>query len=263
MGGTAKAKKKNKTKGKDVKRNGGPLMSPQERMKAKMKERAKKKTAEKYTIDQLLQKTEECLDNFDFDMARLYCQRALEIEPTNLTILDMMGNICSELGDVEKAKQISFTFNEEAVELSPEEGHSKYMYLGQIHTGAEAVQYFSKGIELMLSNGTSGAGAFPSEADITRKDVSVAFCSIAEIFFTDLCMEEGAADRCKEAIDKALQYDENNPEALQLMASYLFSIEKSEVQQSESPRFLIISVGGEQLKELSHVFLRRRSEVLF
>lgn len=38
-----------------------------------------------------------------------------------------------------------------AVELSPDEGHSKYMYLGQIHTGAEAVQYFSKGIEVMLT----------------------------------------------------------------------------------------------------------------
>lgn len=42
-------------------------------------------------------------------------------------------------------------------------------------------------------------------------------------------MEEGAAGRCKEAIEKALHYDQNNPEALQLMASYLFSIEKPEV----------------------------------
>lgn len=207
-------------------------MSPQERMKAKRQERAKKKTAEKYTIDQLIEKTEECIDDFDFDMARLYCQRALDIEPTNLTLLDMMGNICSELGDVEKAKQVYL----KAVELSPEEGHSKYMYLGQIHTGIEAVQYFSKGTEIMLhamekhtdEASAFGAAAFPSECAVTKKDVSVAFCSIAEIFFTDLCMEEGAADRCKEAIDKALQYNEHNPEAIQLMASYLFSIEKTE-----------------------------------
>uniref|UniRef100_A0A673K5U3 Probable assembly chaperone of rpl4 n=1 Tax=Sinocyclocheilus rhinocerous TaxID=307959 RepID=A0A673K5U3_9TELE len=231
MGGQAKAKKKNKAKRKDTKPNGGALMSPQERMKAKMQERAKKKTAEKYTIDQLVGKTEECIDNFDFDMARLYCQRALDIEPTNLTILDMMGNICTELGEIEKVYVYL-----KAVELSPEDGHSKYMYLGQIHTGMEAVQYFSKGTEVMLNTmdkhankaSAFGAAAFPSECAVTKKNVSVAFCSIAEIFFTDLCMEEGAADRCKVAIDKALQYDEHNPEALQLMASYLFSIEKNE-----------------------------------
>uniref|UniRef100_A0A8C1XQB2 Si:dkey-12j5.1 n=1 Tax=Cyprinus carpio TaxID=7962 RepID=A0A8C1XQB2_CYPCA len=133
MGGQAKSKKKNKAKRKDTKPTGGALMSPQERMKAKMQERAKKKTAEKYTIDQLIEKA-----------------------------------------------------------------------------------------------GAFGAAAFPSVCAVSKKDVSVAFCSIAEIFFTDLCMEEGAADRCKEAIDKALQYDEHNPEALQLMASYLFSIEKTE-----------------------------------
>lgn len=47
------------------------------------------------------------MDNFDFEMARLFCQRALDIEPTNLNTLDMLGNICAELGDMEKAKQIS------------------------------------------------------------------------------------------------------------------------------------------------------------
>ncbi|GAA6093277.1 probable assembly chaperone of rpl4, partial [Tachysurus ichikawai] len=85
-----------------------------------------------------------------------------------------------------------------------------------------------------------GAAALPSESPITEKDVSVAFCSVAEIFFTDLCMEEGAAERCKEAIEKALHYDQNNPEALQLMASYLFSTEKPE----EGRDYLIKSVSS-------------------
>ena len=42
-------------------------------------------------------------------------------------------------------------------------------------------------------------------------------------------MEEGAADKCKEFIERALQYHYDNPEALQLMASYLFSTERNEV----------------------------------
>ncbi|XP_035260694.1 probable assembly chaperone of rpl4 [Anguilla anguilla] len=245
MGGQAKSKKKNKPRRKERHPDRDPEqrgLSGQERMKFKMQEKAKKKTAEKYSTEQLLEKTEECIDNFNFEMAQMFCQRALDIEPTNLKILDMLGNICAELGNVEKAKQVFL----KAVELSPEEGHSKYMYLGQIHTGMEAVQYFSKGIEVMLNaleertQSAEGAAAAVSDRDpeLTGKDVSVAFCSVAEIFFTDLCMEEGAAEKCKEAIERALQYDPDNPEALQLMASYLFSTENVQ----EGREFLMRSV---------------------
>lgn len=37
-----------------------------------------------------------------------------------------------------------------AVEVCPDEGYSKYMYLGQLFEGAQAVECFQKGIELML-----------------------------------------------------------------------------------------------------------------
>nr|XP_015213705.1 PREDICTED: probable assembly chaperone of rpl4 [Lepisosteus oculatus] len=245
MGGQAKRKQTSKPKRKPRASSGESGMaelSAQERMKLKMQERAKKKTAQKYTSEQLLQKTEECMDNFDFEMAQMFCQRALDLEPTNLKILDMLGNICAELGNMEKAKQVFL----KAVELSPEEGHSKYMYLGQIHSGMEAVQYFSKGIEIMLNLfekqtqlAGSAAAAFSTHGpELTSKDISVAFCSVAEIFFTDLCMEEGAAEKCKEAIEKALYYEPANPEALQLMASYLFSTEKPQ----EGKEFLMRSV---------------------
>lgn len=46
---------------------------------------------------------------------------------------------------------ISFQVFLRAVELSPDVGHSKYMYLGQIHTGQEAVDYYIRGIEVLLS----------------------------------------------------------------------------------------------------------------
>lgn len=52
--------------------------------------------------------TEEYMDTFNFEMAGLFCQRALDVESDNLQALDMLGHICSELGDVQKAKGISF-----------------------------------------------------------------------------------------------------------------------------------------------------------
>ena len=36
------------------------------------------------------------------------------------------------------------------MEVKPDAGHSKYMYLGQLFEGAEAIQFFQKGIELMV-----------------------------------------------------------------------------------------------------------------
>lgn len=251
MGGQAKSKKKNKPKRKDNRANRGDAgfvgLTPQERMKVRMHEKAKKKTAEKYSVLQLLEKTEECMDSFDFEMAGLFCRRALDVEPNNLQALDMLGHICSELGDTQKAKEVFLR----AVELSPDVGHSKYMYLGQIHSGQEAVDYYSRGIQVLLSSldkqaqatQAQAAAAAPQDEDPelpTAKDVCVAYCSIAEIYLADLCMEEGAADKCREFIERALQYHHDNPEALQLMASYLFSTERNQ----EGREYLLKSVGS-------------------
>ncbi|XP_068616450.1 uncharacterized protein si:dkey-12j5.1 [Brachionichthys hirsutus] len=250
MGGQAKGKKKSRPKRKDSRPNrdaGIVGLSPQERTKVRMREKAKKKTAEKYSVQQLLEKTEECMDSFDFEMAGLFCQRALDIESNNLQALDMLGHIHSELGDTQKAKEVFVR----AVELSPDEGHSKYMYLGQIHSGQEAVDYYSRGVQVLLSaldkqaqtsQAQSGAAA-PSEDEDpglpTAKDVCVAYCAIAELYLSDMCMEDGAADKCKEFIERALQYHHDNPEALQLMASYLFSTERNQ----EGREYLLKSVG--------------------
>ncbi|KAJ4930737.1 hypothetical protein JOQ06_025045 [Pogonophryne albipinna] len=255
MGGQAKGKKKGKPKRKDINPNLDPRfvgVSPQERMKLRAHEKAKKKSAEKYSVLQLLEKTEECMDSFDFEMARLFCQRALDVESSNLQALDMQGHICSELGDTEKAKEISFmqVYSFFELELSPDVGHSKYMYLGQINTGQESVDFYTKGIQVLLSalekqaltTQAEAAAAAPADEDAelpTAKDVCVAYCSVAEIYLTDLCMEEGAGDKCKELIERALQYHHDNPEALQLMASYLFSTERNQ----EGKEYLLKSVG--------------------
>ncbi|KAM5157333.1 LOW QUALITY PROTEIN: uncharacterized protein ACMZJ9_008656 [Mantella aurantiaca] len=235
MGGQKKNSRRKQRRG------GHDDLLPQDRMKVKMQNKAKKKTAQKYSVHQLLEKAEEYLDNFNYEMARLFCQRALDMEPDNLETLGMMGNVCMELGDADKAKQISF-----CAELSPDKGHAKYMCLGQIHCKEEAVQYFQKGLQIMIRTyqsqpQASGAASWQEEEiEVTAMDVSAAFCSVAEIYLTDLCMEEGAGDKCKEAIEKALEYNPISPEALQLMASYLFSME----QTQEGKEYLLKSLAS-------------------
>ena len=65
------------------------------------------------------------------------------------------------------------------------------MYLGQMSSGREAVDYFKRGVDLMLKADCPTA-ACSSSAKISDKDaalatdVSNAYCSMAEIYLTDL-----------------------------------------------------------------------------
>lgn len=36
-----------------------------------------------------------------------------------------------------------------SIQLAPEQGHEKYMYLGQLREGKDALQCYQKGVELM------------------------------------------------------------------------------------------------------------------
>uniref|UniRef100_A0A8C4SWG2 Si:dkey-12j5.1 n=1 Tax=Erpetoichthys calabaricus TaxID=27687 RepID=A0A8C4SWG2_ERPCA len=146
---------------------------------------------------------EENMDNCNFEMAQIFCQQALDLEPTNITILDMLGNIYAELGDTEKPAAY-----QKKPELEDEAGEARNRVLP------------------ILGLLVSVLG------DYAESDYSHTFCSCS--------MEDGASDKCKEAIEKALQHDPDNPEALQLMASYLFSTEKSK----EGKDFLMKSIAA-------------------
>ena len=63
-----------------------------------------------------------------------------------------------------------------AIEISPDKGASKYLYLGQLCNSEEAVRYILKGIDLLKG---VGQGAEPGT------ELSAAYCSLAEIYLTD------------------------------------------------------------------------------
>lgn len=174
--------------------------------------------------DELIAKAEESFETFNFDMAKTYCREALKNQPNNTTALEMMANLLAEEGDIVKAKE----YLTKAVRVQPDTGFSKYMYLGQLSEGLEAVQMYEKGIHIMekereeFISKEKGAGATQS-CPITNTDISQGYSTIAEIYLTDACFEENAEQRCKECLDRALEEDPRNAEAHQLMASFWLS----------------------------------------
>ncbi|KAL9968141.1 hypothetical protein ACROYT_G026475 [Oculina patagonica] len=186
----------------------------------------KTKGKTKYSIADLLKQVDECLDNFNYELAVKFCERALDMEPVNVEVLEMAGAVFLETGDTDKGKSCFET----AVKISPEEGYSKYMNLGQLLDGQEAVAAFNKGIQLMIAsrdNETSQAAA-SNNPSASLTEISTAYCSLAEMYLTDECFKEEADVKCYECCQKAVEYDSTNPEAFQLMASCLLSQQNME-----------------------------------
>jgi len=73
---------------------------------------------------------------------------------------------------------------EKAVDISPDEGHRKYLCLGQLSEGEVAVKLLLKGIDIMEEQ-LQCQGAPSTSSDVTALDMSSAFCSLAEVYLTD------------------------------------------------------------------------------
>lgn len=68
------------------------------------------------------------------------------MEPENATALETKALVLLELDQADEARTLLL----HAAELEPDEGPSKFMYLGQLSVGTEAASYIQKGIEVMI-----------------------------------------------------------------------------------------------------------------
>mmetsp|Transcript_32842 Transcript_32842/g.40352 ORF Transcript_32842/g.40352 Transcript_32842/m.40352 type:complete len:252 (+) Transcript_32842:747-1502(+) len=103
------------------------------------------------------------------------------------------------------------------------------MYLGQLQRGAEALENFKKGAALIKRDyetacGNAGPGSM--EASHIRMQLSAAYCSLAEMYLTDLCFENEAEKSCEMYLKQALDLNPEDPQALQAFASFCISKNK-------------------------------------
>ncbi|KAJ1680084.1 hypothetical protein EV182_000706 [Spiromyces aspiralis] len=173
-----------------------------------------------YTIDQLLNKSQELIDGGEYELALQFCVRAHEMDDQNTRALLQAATVQLEIGDIEPA------YNK-CVELEPDTGYIKYLYLGQLSGELEAVKYFEKGLEIMYKE-LEAAKPGSDEARDLRRKISEAHISITEIYLTDCCYEPDAEKQCETNLDKAIAVDPECPDAHQTYASVKLSQQRIE-----------------------------------
>lgn len=169
-----------------------------------------------------------------------------------LPALNLLGEICVELGEVEAAKG----YFEQAAVLDPEGalegplggGAEKFLWLAQLNEegGKHSVAWFEKGANALQREITaleSGQAVGLDEESLLlvrvekKRKLANALCGIVEVYMTDLSWEDDAEARCENLITQALTVEEEtSPEILQTLASVRLSQERKEDAQSALKR---------------------------
>lgn len=169
-----------------------------------------------------------------------------------LPALNLLGEICVELGEVDAAK----SYFEQAAVLDPDGalegplggGAEKFLWLAQLNEegGKQSVAWFERGANALQREITaleSGQAVGLDEESLLlmrvekKRKLANALCGIVEVYMTDLSWEDDAEARCENLITQALTVEEEtSPEILQTLASVRLSQERKEDAQSALKR---------------------------
>ncbi|EAL61937.1 hypothetical protein DDB_G0291013 [Dictyostelium discoideum AX4] len=246
-------------------------MSKPNKAKLQQQKKGKKSTTtatttkKELTSEEYIQQGEKYASEYHFDKALSSFENALKLDPINTLVMDTIGEILVENGDIENAK----TYFLKSIKTDPEDSPSKYMNLGQLVGGDDALNCYRKGIQIMERElkqlikeqgskyndlqhiprplkSSSPVGedddgedtVYESDEDdpiiILKQQLCSALCSISELYLTDQCFDDDAEDQCESNLKRAIGYSPNSPEPYSLMAS----MKISQVKNQEAIEYL-------------------------
>ncbi|KAK9447865.1 uncharacterized protein V1518DRAFT_78655 [Limtongia smithiae] len=104
-------------------------------------------------------------------------------------------------------------------------GYEKFLWLGQLSGGQDAVKWFRVGCDALRTRITRAAEKPGNEDEVRmlRRKLCDALCSTVEIWMTDLCMEPEAEVTCEKLVAEALMVDDTHSESHATLASVRIS----------------------------------------
>ena len=243
-----------------------PIMAKQRRVTSSKKGPKKVKKAS-LTLEQMLIEADaafEALDNSRanslYEAAAKALHEKLEADPAVSVILSKvlgkLGETKVSMGDQEGARD---DFERAIALLNEQHGEggdgvaqielmeikaSLYLYMGQLSSNNEALQAYNNGVQLLeaclliregmvVDNETDLAIKESDEVNELQKKLCCAYCTIAELYMTDLCYDDDAEAACEASVAKAMKVIDSSDgspimDALQTMASLRISQSRGE-----------------------------------
>eukprot|EP01025_Chloroclados_australasicus_P005991 TRINITY_DN11972_c0_g3_i4.p1 TRINITY_DN11972_c0_g3~~TRINITY_DN11972_c0_g3_i4.p1 ORF type:complete len:367 (-),score=65.55 TRINITY_DN11972_c0_g3_i4:1785-2885(-) len=162
------------------------------------------------------------MDIQDYGNAERYFEMAAGLAPNNHKIVEAYGSLLAEMGKADKATEVLT----KAVELSPDQGFEKYMYLGQLLEGEAGILHVRKGIDII--KGMISQANHSEQVELLRNAYSSALCALAEQLM-QLAQDKEVDDNgqidavitmeCEKVLNEARNADSNSPEPVQALAS--------------------------------------------
>lgn len=196
------------------------------------------------TAASLIEQGNLALSRLEPELAAKFFTAALKLSPQDTNIMDALADVQIQLGDSDGALELLTM----STQLAPSENPVKWLYLAQLREGQDALECYRTAIRLIEKAAETETETETemetrqASKDLARKQIARAYCSIAELYLTDLCYDDGAEASCEAAVQEALRQDSTNLEIYQTLASLRISQcrgqEASELMQRVAQKVL-------------------------
>lgn len=164
----------------------------------------------KISAEELLERAEAELAAIppNLENAEKFLTAAYKKNNQNINIVNALAQFVFENGQTDDPT-LAANLLRQSIELQ-EEGFSwRYLYLGQLASGTEALKFFDEGLKVAENDPNKKSGELVSF-----------YTAIVELFMTDLCDEENAQKICEDSLEDAHKLEPENFEVNATLALY-------------------------------------------
>lgn len=163
----------------------------------------------------------EALEMIQPEVAYKFLSQANSMKEGDVNVLDALVEACVQLGRRDEALSLC----SHCITINPTGSYERWLTLAQLQSGRNALYSYQRGGELLTEHMSSLDVSITGEMRLhsLRAALCRIYASMAELFLTDLCFEDGAEQNCEKLVGMAQTQDAANLDGLQVMASLRLS----------------------------------------